>query len=159
VNGAQFSTADDPRITRVGRFIRRFRLDEFPQFLNVIRGEMSFVGPRPERPVFVEALRQRTAYYDQRHSVRPGLTGWAQVQYRYGSSIDDACVKLEYDLFYLQNMSILFDLVIIFKTIRTVLLTGEQAVSVTDPEASRLPNTTAPSAKAAGQPKSAAVGF
>jgi sugar transferase (PEP-CTERM system associated) len=159
IGGAQFSTADDPRITRVGRFIRRFRLDEFPQFVNVIRGEMSFVGPRPERPVFVEQLRERTAYYDQRHSVRPGLTGWAQVQYRYGSSIDDACVKLEYDLFYLQNMSILFDLVIIFKTIRTVLLTGEQAVSVTDPEASRPPNGTATSAKAAGQRKSAAAGF
>jgi len=158
-DGAQFSTADDPRITRVGRFIRRFRLDEFPQFVNVIRGEMSFVGPRPERPVFVEQLRERTAYYDQRHSVRPGLTGWAQVQYRYGSSIDDACVKLEYDLFYLQNMSILFDLLIIFKTIRTVLFTGEQAVLAADPEASRRPNAAAPSAQAARQGKSAAIGF
>src|SRR5205823_1582792 len=106
-NGAQWATQDDPRVTRVGRFIRKYRLDELPQFLNVIRGDMSFVGPRPERPVFVESLRQAIPYYDERHSVRPGITGWAQVQYGYGASLEDAYRKLEYDLFYLKNMSIL----------------------------------------------------
>jgi sugar transferase (PEP-CTERM system associated) len=120
-NGAQWAVEHDPRVTRVGRFLRRYRLDELPQFLNVIRGEMSLVGPRPERPVFVEQLRQKISYYDERHSVRPGLTGWAQVQYRYGASFEDTARKLEYDLFYLKNMSILFDCVIILKTIRIVL--------------------------------------
>jgi sugar transferase (PEP-CTERM system associated) len=156
INGAQWASADDARVTRVGRFIRRFRLDELPQFINVIRGEMSFVGPRPERPVFVEQLRERTAYYDQRHSVLPGITGWAQVQYRYGASIEDACVKLEYDLFYLQKMSMLFDLLIVFKTFRTVLLTGERGdpVTATVPTAPRMPTTRAPST----QVKSASFG-
>jgi sugar transferase (PEP-CTERM system associated) len=121
-NGAQWAEADDPRITMVGRFLRKFRVDEFPQFINVIRGDMSFVGPRPERPVFVEALGREISYYDERHSVRPGLTGWAQVQYRYGASVEDAYRKLEYDLFYLKNMSIMFDALIIFKTVRIVFL-------------------------------------
>ncbi len=120
-NGAQWASKDDPRTTRVGRFIRKFRLDELPQFINVIRGEMSFVGPRPERPVFVEQLRKEISYYDERHSVRPGLTGWAQVEYPYGSTVEDAFRKLEYDLFYLKNMSIFFDCAIVLKTIRTVL--------------------------------------
>jgi sugar transferase (PEP-CTERM system associated) len=120
-NGAQWAAEHDPRVTRVGRFLRRYRLDELPQFLNVIRGEMSFVGPRPERPVFVEQLRQKISYYDERHSVRPGLTGWAQVQYHYGASFEDTARKLEYDLFYLKNMSVLFDCAIILKTIRIVL--------------------------------------
>jgi sugar transferase (PEP-CTERM system associated) len=120
VNGAQWASENDPRVTRIGRFLRKYRLDELPQFVNVIRGEMSFVGPRPERPYFVEELRKTIPYYDERHSVRPGLTGWAQVQYAYGSTIDDAFNKLEYDLFYLQNMSITFDLAIIFQTIRIV---------------------------------------
>jgi sugar transferase (PEP-CTERM system associated) len=157
VNGAQWAAAGDPRVTRVGRIIRRFRFDEFPQFINVIRGDMSFVGPRPERPVFVQKLREKSVYYDQRHSVRPGITGWAQVQYRYSGSIEDACVKLEYDLFYLQNMSILFDLLIIFKTIRTVLITGEQALplSPAGPSLSRLPNASA----SALQEKSARSGY
>jgi sugar transferase (PEP-CTERM system associated) len=119
--GAKWATENDPRTTRVGRFMRKYRLDELPQFVNVIRGEMSFVGPRPERPCFVEELREKIPYYDERHSVRPGLTGWAQVQYSYGSSIDDAFNKLEYDLFYLKNMSLTFDLAIIFQTIRIVL--------------------------------------
>jgi len=118
--GAQWAQQDDPRVTRVGAFIRKFRLDELPQFVNVIRGDMSFVGPRPERPVFVKELREVISYYDQRHSVRPGLTGWAQVQYRYGASIEDAFRKLEYDLFYLKNMSILFDCAIVLKTVRIV---------------------------------------
>jgi sugar transferase (PEP-CTERM system associated) len=120
-NGAQWSSEGDPRVTRIGGFLRKYRLDELPQFVNVIRGEMSFVGPRPERPCFVEELRKKIPYYDERHSVRPGLTGWAQVQYPYGSSIEDAYNKLEYDLFYLQNMSLTFDLAIIFQTIRIVV--------------------------------------
>jgi len=119
-NGAQWARKDDPRITRVGRFVRKFRLDELPQFVNVIRGEMSFVGPRPERRVFVEQLRKDISYYDERHSVRPGLTGWAQVEYPYGATVEDAYRKLEYDLFYLKNMSIFFDCAIVLKTIRTV---------------------------------------
>jgi lipopolysaccharide/colanic/teichoic acid biosynthesis glycosyltransferase len=120
-NGAQWATVNDPRATRIGRFLRKFRLDELPQFINVIRGDMSFVGPRPERPSFVAALREEIPYYDERHSVRPGLTGWAQVQYPYGGSVNDAYRKLEYDLFYLKNMSLLFDCAIIFQTIRIVL--------------------------------------
>jgi len=119
--GAQWAQADDPRITRVGRFIRRYRLDELPQFFNVIRGEMSFVGPRPERPCFVEELREQIPYYDERHSVRPGITGWAQVEYGYGASVEDAFRKLEYDLFYLKHLSILFDIAIVFRTVRVVL--------------------------------------
>jgi sugar transferase (PEP-CTERM system associated) len=120
VSGAQWATEDDPRATRVGKVLRKFRLDELPQFINVIRGDMSFVGPRPERPVFVEQLRKEISYYDERHSVRPGLTGWAQVMYPYGANAEDAYRKLEYDLFYLKNMSIFFDCVIVLKTIRTV---------------------------------------
>ena len=120
-NGAQWASENDPRVTRVGRFLRKFRLDELPQFYNVIRGEMSFVGPRPERPYFVEELRKTIPYYDERHSVRPGITGWAQVQYPYGSTIEDAFNKLEYDLFYLKNMSLMFDLAIIFRTVQIVI--------------------------------------
>jgi sugar transferase (PEP-CTERM system associated) len=119
--GAQWAATDDPRVTRVGRWLRKYRLDELPQFINVIRGEMSFVGPRPERPEFVDELRKQIPYYDERHSVRPGITGWAQVQYHYGSSVEDAIRKLEYDLFYLKNMSPLFDCVIILDTIGIVL--------------------------------------
>jgi lipopolysaccharide/colanic/teichoic acid biosynthesis glycosyltransferase len=122
--GVQWAAKDDPRITRAGRVIRKYRLDELPQFINVIRGEMSFVGPRPERPVFVEQLRKVISYYDERHSVRPGITGWAQVQYHYGASVEDAARKLEYDLFYVQNMSLLFDLAIVLKTVR-IVLTGK----------------------------------
>src|ERR1035437_189439 len=120
-NGAQWAIENDPRVTKTGRFLRKYRLDELPQFVNVIRGEMSFVGPRPERPEFVQELRKTIPYYDERHSVRPGLTGWAQVQYAYGSSIEDAFNKLEYDVFYLQNMSLTFDLAIIFRTMRIVI--------------------------------------
>jgi sugar transferase (PEP-CTERM system associated) len=120
-NGAQWASENDPRTTRIGRFLRTYRLDELPQFVNVIRGDMSFVGPRPERPCFVEELRKTIPYYDERHSVRPGITGWAQVEYFYGSSVEDAFNKLEYDFFYLKNMSVLFDLAIIFQTIRIVI--------------------------------------
>lgn len=124
--GAQWATNNDPRVTWVGRFLRKYRLDELPQFLNVIRGEMSLVGPRPERPEFVDELRKQISYYDERHSVRPGLTGWAQVQYRYGSNLQDAVRKLEYDLFYLKNMSIFFDGAIILQTVR-IVFTGAGA--------------------------------
>jgi sugar transferase (PEP-CTERM system associated) len=121
---AKWALPNDPRVTRIGRILRKYRLDEMPQFVNIIRGEMSLVGPRPERPSFVEDLRKRISYYDERHTVRPGLTGWAQVSYRYGSNLDDAVRKMEYDLFYLKNMSLSFDLTIIFDTVRTVL-TGQ----------------------------------
>jgi sugar transferase (PEP-CTERM system associated) len=120
-NGAQWAQWNDPRITRLGKYLRKFRLDELPQFWNVIRGEMGFVGPRPERPEFVELLRNKISYYDERHSIRPGLTGWAQVSYNYGGSVEDAYRKLEYDLFYLKNMSFLFDGAILLKTVRIVL--------------------------------------
>ncbi len=119
-NEARWAVQNDPRVTRIGGFLRKYRVDELPQFWNVIRGDMSFVGPRPERPSFVRDLREKVPYYDERHSVRPGLTGWAQVQFSYGSSVDDAYTKLEYDLFYLKNMSLMFDLAIILKTIKIV---------------------------------------
>ena len=124
--GAQWATTNDPRVTRIGGFLRKYRLDELPQFFNVIRGEMSLVGPRPERPEFVESLRQHISYYDERHSVRPGVTGWAQVQFDYGSTVEDAIRKLEYDLFYLKSLSTFFDCAIILDTVR-IVLTGEGA--------------------------------
>ena len=116
------SKAGDPRVTPVGRFLRRTRLDELPQLLNVLRGEMSFVGPRPERPEFVAGLIKEIPYYGQRHVVRPGITGWAQVRYTYGASKEDAIEKLQYDLFYIKNLSIALDLYIIFETVKTVIL-------------------------------------
>ena len=119
--GPQWAQEDDPRVTRVGRYLRKYRLDESPQFLNVILGQMSFVGPRPERPAFVELLRQKIPFYDERHSVRPGITGWAQVRFDYAASIEGAVRKLEYDLFYLKNMSILLDCLIVLETVRIVL--------------------------------------
>lgn len=124
--GAQWAQENDPRATKVGYYLRKYRLDEIPQFLNVIRGEMSLVGPRPERPEFVENLRKHISYYDERHSVRPGVTGWAQVQYQYGSTLEDAIRKLEYDLFYLKNVSTFFDCAIILDTVR-IVLTGRGA--------------------------------
>ncbi len=123
-SGAVWSTENDPRVTPVGRFLRRTRLDELPQLWNVLKGDMSFVGPRPERPEFIAELTQRIPFYGQRHVVRPGLTGWAQVRHRYGSSIDDAQEKLQYDLFYIKNMSIAFDLYIVVETVKTVLVRG-----------------------------------
>jgi len=119
---ARWASVDDPRTTRVGAFIRSYRLDELPQFINVIRGEMSFVGPRPERPLFVSQLRSQIPHYDERHLVRPGVTGWAQVQFPYARTFSDAAQKLEYDLFYLKNMSLFFDCAIALKTLRIVLL-------------------------------------
>ena len=111
----------DDRVTRVGRFIRKTRLDELPQLWNVVRGDMSFVGPRPERPFFVDQLSNEIPLYQQRHAVKPGLTGWAQVKYRYGASLEDAMEKLRYDLYYIKHMSVVFDLTIVFDTVKVVL--------------------------------------
>ncbi|WP_028575378.1 TIGR03013 family XrtA/PEP-CTERM system glycosyltransferase [Desulfonatronovibrio hydrogenovorans] len=120
-SGAVWAEEDDPRITPVGKIFRKLRIDELPQFWNVIKGEMSFVGPRPERPVFVEQLKTVLPYYGERHTVKPGITGWAQVSYPYGASEDDALRKLEYDLFYIKHLSLIFDLYIVLKTVKTVL--------------------------------------
>jgi sugar transferase (PEP-CTERM system associated) len=120
--GAVWATTDDPRITPLGRFLRRTRLDELPQLWNVLKGDMSFVGPRPERPEFVRQLTEQIPFYGQRHVVRPGLTGWAQVRYTYGASVEDALMKLQYDLYYIKNLSLALDLYIIFSTIKTVVL-------------------------------------
>ena len=111
----------DERVTRVGRFIRTTRLDELQQLWNVLRGDMSFVGPRPERPFFVDELSRQIPFYQQRHAVKPGLTGWAQVKYRYGSSLEDAMEKLRYDLYYIKHLSVFFDLTIVFDTVKVVL--------------------------------------
>ena len=118
---ARWAKEGDPRITRVGKVLRRVRLDELPQFLNILKGDMSVVGPRPERPQFVEQLEQHIPFYRTRLSVKPGLTGWAQVCYRYGSSVEDALMKLKYDLYYIKKQSLLLDLLIIFRTIAVVL--------------------------------------
>ncbi len=122
LTGPVWASQDDPRITRVGRFIRKTRLDELPQLFNVLLGEMSLVGPRPERPHFVQELASKIPFYEQRNLVKPGLTGWAQINYPYGNTVDDARQKLRYDLFYIKNRSLLFDLSIIFNTVKTVLL-------------------------------------
>jgi sugar transferase (PEP-CTERM system associated) len=111
----------DERVTHVGRVIRKTRLDELPQLWNVLRGDMSFVGPRPERPFFVDELSKAIPFYQQRHAVKPGLTGWAQVKYRYGSSLEDAMEKLRYDLYYIKHLSVFFDLTIVFDTVKVVL--------------------------------------
>jgi sugar transferase (PEP-CTERM system associated) len=111
----------DDRVTRVGRFIRTTRIDELPQLWNVVRGDMSFVGPRPERPYFVGELAKAIPFYQQRHAVKPGLTGWAQVKYRYGASLEDAMEKLRYDLYYIKHLSVFFDLTIVFDTVKVVL--------------------------------------
>jgi exopolysaccharide biosynthesis polyprenyl glycosylphosphotransferase len=120
--GPVWSRPNDDRVTAVGRFLRRTRLDEIPQLLNVLRGEMSFVGPRPERPAFVEQLTASIPFYGQRHVVKPGLTGWAQIRYTYGASVEDAIEKLQYDLYYIKNLSLALDLVIVLETIKTVVL-------------------------------------
>jgi sugar transferase (PEP-CTERM system associated) len=120
--GATWAWDDDPRITRVGKFLRASRLDEIPQLWCVLKGDMHFVGPRPERPEFVEWLSNEIPYYGVRHAVRPGITGWAQVQYKYGNTLDDAREKLQYDLFYIKNASIGLDFLIMFQTIKIVVL-------------------------------------
>jgi sugar transferase (PEP-CTERM system associated) len=123
---AQWAQANDARVTAVGRFIRRTRIDELPQLFNVLRGEMSFVGPRPERPCFVDELSKSIPFYGVRHSVKPGITGWAQVRYSYAASIEDTARKLRFDLYYVKNHSLFLDVVILLKTVRVVLL-GEGA--------------------------------
>ena len=120
-NGAVWAATKDNRITRVGNFLRRTRIDELPQLVNILRGDMSFVGPRPERPMFVKELAEKIPLYNERHMVKAGLTGWAQINYPYGASIDDARSKLSYDLYYVKNFSILFDFVILLQTLRVVL--------------------------------------
>jgi sugar transferase (PEP-CTERM system associated) len=121
-NGPQWAGNNDPRVTRVGKFLRTTRLDEIPQMWCVLKGDMAFVGPRPERPEFIALLSQEIPFYGVRHMVRPGVTGWAQIKYKYGSTIEDAREKLQYDLFYIKNASIGLDLLIMFQTIKTVLL-------------------------------------
>ena len=120
--GAVWATKDDPRVTRLGRFMRKTRIDEIPQLWNVLRGEMGFVGPRPERPEFVQWLASEIPFYELRHLIRPGITGWAQVRYQYGASLEETKQKLEYDLYYVKHLSLGLDLLIMFETIKTILL-------------------------------------
>ncbi len=122
----RWAAANDDRVTRVGRFIRKVRIDELPQLFNVLKGEMSLVGPRPERPFFVDQLTRDIPFYAVRHCVKPGVTGWAQVRYQYGSSVDDAINKLQYDLYYVKNHTLFLDTVVLFETVR-VVLTGDGA--------------------------------
>ena len=119
--GAKWATKGDPRVTRVGSFLRKTRIDEIPQLWNVLRGDMSFVGPRPERPEFVPWLAEQLPFYDLRHAIRPGLTGWAQVRYGYGATLEESREKLAYDLYYLKNKSFGLDLLIMFETIKTIV--------------------------------------
>jgi len=121
VAGAKWATKDDPRVTRVGMFMRKTRLDEVPQLWNVLRGDMGFVGPRPERPEFVPWLSEQIPYFNLRHMIRPGLTGWAQVRYGYGATLEQAREKLEFDLYYIKHMSLGLDLLIMFETVKTIL--------------------------------------
>ncbi|HWR53825.1 MAG TPA: sugar transferase [Bryobacteraceae bacterium] len=119
--GAVWATKDDPRITMVGKWIRKLRVDELPQLWNVLRGDMSIVGPRPERPEFVRILSEKIPYYPQRHSVKPGITGWAQINHKYGDTIEETVTKLEYDLYYIKHMCMSLDLYVMFHTVKTML--------------------------------------
>lgn len=121
VDGVQWASLCDSRVTRLGYWLRKLRLDELPQFMNVLKGEMSLVGPRPERPHFVQDLRKQIPYYDLRHTVRPGITGWAQVCFQYASSLEDSHVKLQYDLYYVKNLSLWLDFKVLLRTVRVVL--------------------------------------
>ena len=121
-SGAIWATKDDPRITPLGRWLRKLRLDELPQLWNVLRGEMVIVGPRPERPEFVRVLAERIPYYNQRHALKPGITGWAQINHKYGDTIEDTMMKLEYDLYYVKNLNLWLDLYIMFQTVKVMLL-------------------------------------
>jgi sugar transferase (PEP-CTERM system associated) len=122
--GAVWASRSDPRVTPIGRFLRKTRLDEFPQLFNVLRGEMSIVGPRPERPEFVQTLSELIPFYRQRHCVRPGITGWAQINYKYGETVQDTVVKLEYDLYYIKNVSLSLDVFVMFHTVKVMLFSG-----------------------------------
>ena len=119
--GAKMATLNDDRITPFGKFLRIFRLDELPQVISIIKGDMQFIGPRPERKVFVNQLKEIEPFYNVRHLIKPGITGWAQVKYKYGENLEDSIRKLEYDLYYIKNQSASLDLRIIFKTITTIL--------------------------------------
>jgi sugar transferase (PEP-CTERM system associated) len=121
-SGATWAVKNDPRITPLGRWLRKLRLDELPQLWNVLRGEMVIVGPRPERPEFVRVLNERIPYYNQRHAVKPGITGWAQINHKYGDTIEDTLLKLEYDLYYIKNLNLWLDVYIMFQTIKVMLL-------------------------------------
>jgi lipopolysaccharide/colanic/teichoic acid biosynthesis glycosyltransferase len=122
----RWATSNDDRVTRIGRIIRKLRVDELPQLINVLRGDMSLVGPRPERPYFVDQLAREIPYYAVRHSVKPGVTGWAQVRYHYSASFEDSVQKLQYDLYYVKNHTLFLDIVILFETVG-VVLSGEGA--------------------------------
>ena len=117
----RWAAVNDSRVTRVGAFIRKTRIDELPQIFNVLKGEMSFIGPRPERPFFVEELRQAIPYYFERHRVKPGISGWAQLNYPYGASIEDAKEKFQYDLYYIKNYSLFLDFIVLVQTARVIL--------------------------------------
>lgn len=119
--GAVWAQKDDPRVTRLGKYLRKFRLDEIPQLYNVLTGDMSFIGPRPERPEFVKKLKEAIPYYSERHCVKPGITGWAQIKYPYGASVEDSAEKLKYDLYYIKNTSIPLDLLIMIETAKVIL--------------------------------------
>jgi len=119
-NGPVWAKVDDERVTRVGQIIRKLRFDEIPQMFNVLKGEMSFIGPRPERPFFVDSLKNEIPFYSERHVVKPGITGWAQISYQYGASKEDALEKLKYDLYYIKHMSLILDLMILYETIKIV---------------------------------------
>ena len=120
-NGAQMASKDDDRTTKIGKFIRKYRIDELPQIYNVMRGDMGFVGPRPERPEFVQQLIKNIPYYNERHNVKPGLTGWAQLKYPYGATEEDSLEKLKYDLYYIKHRSFLLDLLVLIRTVEIVL--------------------------------------
>jgi lipopolysaccharide/colanic/teichoic acid biosynthesis glycosyltransferase len=120
-NGAKWAQVNDVRVTTFGKFLRRSRLDEIPQFINVLKGDMSIIGPRPERPFFVNELSRIIPFYETRHIVKPGLTGWAQVNTRYGSTVDDSLTKLQYDLFYIKHRGLFLDINIVVKTLSTIL--------------------------------------
>ncbi len=122
VSGAVWASKEDPRTTPVGRFLRRSRLDELPQLINVLRGEMSLVGPRPERPEFINTLSERIPFYRQRLCVKPGITGWAQINHKYGDTLEDTVSKIEYDLYYIKHLSPALDFFIMFHTIKVMLL-------------------------------------
>ena len=120
-DGAKWAQVNDPRVTKFGNFMRKTRIGELPQLVNVLKGQMSFIGPRPERMVFIKELEKEIPYYNLRHMVKPGLTGWAQVMYPYGASVEDARRKLEYDLYYIKHHSLYLDMMIMFMTFKTVV--------------------------------------
>jgi lipopolysaccharide/colanic/teichoic acid biosynthesis glycosyltransferase len=120
--GAVFATTNDSRITPFGKILRKSRMDELPQFINILKGDMAVIGPRPERPIFVNEIAEVMPFYETRHVIKPGLTGWAQVNFPYGETIDDSLIKLQYDLYYIKHRSIFLDVSIVFKTLGTVLL-------------------------------------